>query len=98
MVGELAGRVQMKLGVGDVLVERPAAGDVEQLHPATDPQQRQIAIEGAARERDLEAVALGPGVLGARVGLGAVGGRVDVGAAREDEPVEHVEQLGGIVG
>ena len=95
---KVPGRVQVKLGVGDVLVERAAAGDVEQLHPAADAEHRQVALERAAREGELEAVALGPGALRVRVGLGAVAGRVDVRAAGEDEPVEQVEQLLGRLG
>ena len=86
-----------------VLVERAAAGDVEHLHPAADAEQRHVALERAPRQRELEAVALGPGALRLGVRLGAVAGRVDVGAAGEDQPVEQVEQpvgigLGGVVG
>ena len=48
--------------VGQVLTERAAAGDVDQLHPAADPEQRQVALDRRAHERDLEGVALGHGV------------------------------------
>jgi hypothetical protein len=44
-----------------VLQQRAARGDVHELHPAADAQQREVALEGAARERDLEVVrARGP--------------------------------------
>ena len=86
-----------------VLVEGAAAGDVEDLHPAADPEQRHLALDRALRQRQFEAVALGPGALRLRVRLGPVAGRVDVGAAGEDQGVEPVEDpvgigLGGGVG
>ena len=52
--------------VGEVLVQRPAARDVERLQPAADPEQRQVALGGAGQQRQL--------VL--------VGDAVDVGAER----------------
>ena len=45
--------------LGQVLQQRAAAGDVDQLHPPADPQHRQVALDRRARERDLERVALG---------------------------------------
>ena len=41
--------------VGQVLDQRAAAGDVDQLHPAADPEHRQVARDRRARERDFEA-------------------------------------------
>ena len=82
--------------VGQVLDQRPAERDVEQLHAAADAEQRQVALDRPARERDLRRVALGPRPGRAVVRLGAVGGRVEVGAAREDQRVEVVEHLVGL--
>ena len=45
--------------LGQVLHERAAAGDVDQLHAAADAEHRQVALDRGARERDLEGVALG---------------------------------------
>jgi hypothetical protein len=84
--------------VGEVLDERPAARHVEDLHAAADTEQGQPAGERLAGERDLEVIALRDGAHGRGVGLGAVAGRVDVGAAREQEPVEQVEQPAGVRG
>src|SRR4051812_15740445 len=83
--------------VGQVLDQRAPARDVHELHPAADAQQRDVALERPARERDLELVALRPGALRGRMRRLAVGRGVDVGPAREDEPVEDVEQLVGIL-
>ena len=47
--------------VGQVLDQRPPARDVHQLHPAADAEQRDVALERAARQRDLEVVALPAG-------------------------------------
>ena len=45
--------------LGQMLEQRAAAGDVDQLHAAADPEHRQVALDRRARERDLEGVALG---------------------------------------
>ena len=82
--------------VGQVLLERAAARDVHELHAAADAEQRDVALERAARQCDLERVALGPRALGHRVRLGAVAGGVEVGAAGEDQPVDDVEHLVGV--
>ena len=44
--------------LGQMLVERPAERDVHQLHAAADAEHREVALDRAARERDLERVAL----------------------------------------
>ena len=77
--------------IGEVLQERAAAGDVDQLHPAADAQQRHVALDRRARERDLEGVALGHRVDGLRMRLLAVAGGVDVGAAREHQAVDQLQ-------
>ena len=88
--------VVVALAVGQVLLERPAARDVHQLHAPADAEQREVALERAARQRDLERVALRHRALRLRVGAGAVGAGVDVGPAREEQAVEEVEDVVGI--
>jgi hypothetical protein len=83
--------------LGQMLVQRAAARDVHDLHAAADPEHRQVALQRAAHERDLEAVALGDDADRLGMVLGAVGARVDVDPAGEHEAVEPVEDLVGIV-
>src|SRR5271154_3126647 len=45
--------------LGQVLAQRAAAGDVDQLHPPADPQHREVTLDRRVHERDLEDVALG---------------------------------------
>ena len=85
------------VALGQVLQQRAARGDVHDLHAAADAQQRHVALEGAAGERDLEVVALGHGAASLGMGLRPVGRRIDVGAAGQDEPVEQVEDRVGVV-
>ena len=47
------------VALGQVLVERAAARDVHHLHAAADAEQRQVALQRAARQGELEGVALG---------------------------------------
>jgi hypothetical protein len=76
----------------EVLVDRPAERDVEQLHSAADAEERHAPLQGAARERQLELVALRIGGLGVlRAGV-AVAPRVEVGPADRHQPVDAVEQ------
>ncbi len=79
--------------VGQMLVERPAAGDVEDLHPAADAEQRDATLQRASRQRDLEAVAVRIGPDGLRMRLGAVALGIDVGAASQDQRVDAIEEL-----
>jgi len=90
--------VVMAVALGQVLQQRAAAGDVEHLHPAADPEERQIPLDRALGQRDLERVALRVDVDGRGVHGLAVGGGVDVRAAGEDQAVEQVEQLVGMLG
>ena len=83
--------------VGQVLGERPAEGDVDQLHAAADAEHRHVAFDRAPGQRQFRAVALGHGVLGHRMALGPVGGGVDVIAPGQDQAVDHVERLIGVV-
>ena len=84
--------------VGQVLVERPAAGDVEDLHPAADAEQRDASLQRASRQRDLESVAvrIGPDGLGVRLGAVALG--IDVGAASQNQRIKAIEELIGVLG
>ena len=75
--------------LGQVLHQRAAAGDVDQLHAPADAEHRQVALDRRAGQRDLERVALGHRVDGLRVRPLAVAGRVDVGAAGEHQPVDQ---------
>ena len=79
----------------ELLDERAAARDVEHLHAPADTQQRQVALERAAGQRELEAVAPRPHpdrLLRARL---AVEARADVAAAGDEQAVEQVERLAG---
>ena len=67
--------------VRQVLDERAAAGDVHDLHAAADAEERQVALERARGQRELEGVPLGHGAGRLGMRLGAVGGRVQVGPA-----------------
>ena len=77
----------------EVLVQRPAAGDVERLAAAADAQQRHPALERRARERELEGVQrrLRRPQLLVPLG-GAVGAGVQVRAAGEADAVEAGDQ------
>ncbi len=44
--------------VGQMLKQRSAAGDVDQLHAAADPEHGQIQLDRPPHERDFEGVAL----------------------------------------
>ena len=50
--------------LGQVLAQRAAEGDVEQLHPAADAEHRHVALDRAAGQRELGPVALGHGAGG----------------------------------
>ena len=78
--------------VGQVLVQRPAPGDVEHLQPPADGEHRHVGGEGRVEQVDLPPVAVGSGALGLGVGLGAVAGGVDVGAPGEDQGVDGAER------
>ena len=96
---EVAGHAPVVLvaeGLGQVLDERAAKGDVEDLHAAADAEHRHVELGGAPDEGELEGVALAAPALGLGVGLGAVGGRVHIDAAGDDQAVEAVQKLVGI--
>ena len=80
-----------------MLAERPAERHVHELHPAADPEHGQVAGDRPAGQREFGRVALGDEVRGLGVGLGAVAGGTDVIAAGQDEAVEQVEHLVGVL-
>ena len=78
--------------LGQVLHQRAAAGDVDQLHAAADAEQRHVALDRArARARSRTRRARAP-CRRSRGAPAAVGGGVDVGAAGEDQAVDQLEQ------
>ena len=78
---------------GRCWIEVAAAQDVQQLEAAADRERRQVALERRLEEPQLAGIAVGLRRVGRRMPLGAVVRRVDVDAAREHDPVEHVERL-----
>lgn len=78
--------------VGQVLVETAAEVDVEDLHAAADPEERQAAVEGGGDQRELGLVAEVAHVAGLGMRGFAVVGRVDVTTAGDDEAVEYVHK------
>ena len=79
--------------LGEMLDEVAAAKHVQELEAAADRERRQVALERRLEEPQLACIAVGLGRVGRRMPVGAVVRRVDVDAAREDDPVEHVERL-----
>src|SRR5882724_10633500 len=78
--------------VGNVLDERAAEDDVQQLLAAADAEHRLVALERALGDRQLEGGALFLGLHCRMAGAGAEDRGVDVeGAAGDDEAVELVE-------
>lgn len=76
-----------------ILIERAAESDVEDLRAAANGENRKVLFPGLANEVEFELVALR--LNGAALGKGrlAVEPRVDVGTAREQQPVELIEEL-----
>ena len=96
MHGELARHLLVDVvpdGLGKVLHEVAAAGDVQELEAAADRERRHVALERRLQERQLTRVTTGLRRVGLRVGIGPVARGIDVGAAREHDPVERVERL-----
>ena len=92
-VAGLGPMARMADDVRQVLDQRAAANDIDQLHPAADAQHRDVLRECGPQQRELGRVALGTGVGRLRLGLGAVAGRVEVRAAGQHEPVDDRERL-----
>ena len=72
-------------------MQRAAADDVHDLHAATDPEQRLVALQRAPHEGELERVTLRYDAHCLGVWRRSVGLRTDVDAADEQQPVEAVE-------
>ncbi len=79
--------------VGQMLMKRSPACDVQQLHAAADPEQRQIEVDRGVRERDLNPVANGVGSDRGRMRLRAVTGGIDVCTAGEHQAVQQFQRL-----
>ena len=81
--------------VGEVLVQRSTAGDVQNLDAAADREQRQVGLGRRRDEGELEGVACRIRLTGARVGqLAVVVGR-NIRPAREHDPVDRDDELLG---
>ena len=78
--------------LGQVLVQRPAEADVEQLRPPAHPEHRQAHGEGAVEHRQLRGVAVGMRGDGTRVRRRAVAVGRDVRAAAEQHTVEPIDR------
>jgi hypothetical protein len=99
LVGRLSRPVLEVRQLGDVLVQRPARGDVERLHAAADGEQREVALAGRAHHRELVVVRDAVDVRAElRVPQRPVGSGVEVGAAAEQDAVEAVEERVRVVG
>ena len=83
-------------GVGQVLRERAAQGDVQHLDPAADAEEGHVAIDGCPHQGGLEGVALAVGLLGLGMRRGPVRGGLEVVAPGEEESVDGVEHLGRV--
>ena len=83
--------------LGDVLLERAAERHVQQLHPAADPENRHVPLDCSLGDRQLRSVALGHGAVRRGMRVGAVRGGIDVVAAGEDQPVDQLEYLIGVL-
>jgi dihydrofolate synthase/folylpolyglutamate synthase len=86
-----SGREIGNVEIGNVLMQRAAGRDREELHPAADAERRDPAVERGSRQGEVEGVALGIEQLERGVGRLAVSGGIHVGAAHQHEAVEQVE-------
>ncbi len=74
--------------MSEVLVERPAGSDVEDLLAAADREDGLSVLRRPTHERDLGAITREIGAAARRVLLVAVTGRIDIGAAGKENSVE----------
>jgi hypothetical protein len=80
-----------------VLLESASAGNVDQLEPAADAEDREIALDRAAGQAELGGVAPLVACAGSRVTVGAVDLGGNVVTADEKQPVEAVEHVVRVV-
>jgi hypothetical protein len=85
-------------GIGQVLDQGAAEGDVEQLDPPADPQQGDLQPDRRPGQGQLQLVAAGVGPVLGRVVGGPVVGRLDVPAAGQQQAVEGGQELLGVAG
>jgi len=78
---------------GDVLIQRAAAGHVQNLQPATHREHRQAAIEGVPQECDFHGIAIRvDGAAQWRLQL-AIAGRVHIHAAGDEHAIKAIEDF-----
>ena len=82
--------------IGDVLIERAAERDVQQLVAATDREHRHASVHRGIDERELEAVGDVIDPVDRRMRILAVAARIDVGTAGQHEPGERREDVGSV--
>ncbi len=75
----------------DMLEQRPAEGDVDDLQPPADSKQRDSARACCANERDLERIARGVGRVDGLVARPTITCRIDVKTAAHHDPVEPLQ-------
>ena len=78
--------------IGDVLMQRAIARDVQHLRAATDPEHRNPTRAGTRAERDLEGVDGAVGGTELCVRLGSIAGGIDVRPSRQQQAGQMVEQ------
>jgi hypothetical protein len=84
--------------VGQMLMQRAAKRDVENLRATTDTQQRHAPPDGSVNQGELERVALpviGNGLVSRGVRLLAIPFRVDIPSACDDQAIQGVEDTRG---
>ena len=88
------GEAVRKLGChrcGDVLNQRPARRDVQDLRAAADCEDRYIVLHGASREVELELVASRLGVFDSLVAILSVKRRINIAAASQQYAIDRLE-------
>src|SRR5436305_6972829 len=84
--------------VREMLMERPAPRDVEELHAAADAEDRKAAPVGGLDQGELDGVHARLGRAELEMWLLAIGARLDIRTARQADAVDAVEQGGDRVG
>lgn len=77
----------------EVLDERAAKRNVEQLHPSADAQQWHVNFNGSADQADLAAIAFDPRAFMRRIRLRPIQRCIDVWTARQKQPIEALQQV-----